>query len=272
MTNSTKRPPGRPKKAATAAKPSSKPVTKKTSIRREERISKTREYKAISSGAVMMLMQSGITVYDQETGRVREIRYCENEHSIWKDEQSDNSVKTPVIFRMGRLFVNETQPNLHAFLEVHPENTANGGSLFEVVDNLKKVEVDIDNEFLVNDAITMLRNKELDELLAVALAYGMDIDRPISEVKHDLLVKAKKSPKGFIESFDNPTVAMKSKIRQAVSYQIIRTDSDAVKWFDTNKHIISVPAGQDPVDVFVRYCMTEAAAPVVEEIDRQLER
>ncbi len=116
----------------------------------------------------------------------------------------------------------------------------------------------------------MLRTKELDELLSVALAYGMDIDRPIAEVKHDLLVKAKKSPKEFIESFDNPVVAMKSKVRQAVSYQIIKADNDAVKWFDTNKIIVSVPAGQDPVDVFVRYCMTEAAAPVVAEIERQL--
>ena len=122
----------------------------------------------------------------------------------------------------------------------------------------------------MNDAINLLRNKELDELLSVALAYGMDIDRPVAEVKHDLLLKAKTSPKVFIESFDNPVVAMKSKIKQAVSYQIIKADSDAIKWFDTNKHIISVPVGQDPVDVFVRYCMTEAAAPVVGEIERQL--
>jgi hypothetical protein len=274
MNQTTKRPQGRPKKAAPAVavvEAPAKQQPKKKAIRRQEKVSATQEYKANGSGAVMMLMQSGITVYDEETGMVREIRYCENENSIWKDEQADRSVKTPVIFRMGRLFVNERQPNLRNFLEIHPENKENGGSLFELVDNLKKVEVDIDNEFLVNDAITMLRTKELDELLAVALAYGMDIDRPTSEVKHDLLLKAKKSPKVFIESFDNPVVAMKSKIRQAISYQIIKADNDGVKWFDTNKHIVSVPAGQDPVDVFVRYCMTEAAAPVVAEIERQLD-
>ena len=273
MNQTTKRPPGRPKKAASAAAVAEAPAKKqpkKKAIRREEKVSATQEYKANGSGAVMMLMQSGITVFDEETGMVREIRYCENENSIWKDEQSERSVKTPVIFRMGRLFVNERQPNLKKFLEIHPSNKANGGSVFEVVDNLKKVEVDMDNEFLVNDAINLLRTKELDDLLAVALAYGMDIDRPIAEVKHDLLLKAKAAPKTFIESFDNPVVSMKSMVKQAVSYQILKTDSDGVKWFDTNKHIISVPAGQDPVDVFVRYCMTEAAAPVVAEIERQL--
>ena len=263
MSTKTKRPPGRPKKAQES-------TPKKTKIRRKENLSQTYEYETQNGGAVMMLMQSGVTVFDKETSTVREIRYCENEHSIWKDEQSDRSVKSPVIFRMGKLFVNPQQPNLKMYLDLHPDNKANGGNKFELVDNVKKVEIDIDKEFLVNDAISMLRTKELDELLAVALAYGMDIDRPIAEVKHDLLLKAKSAPKTFIESFDNPVVAMKSKIRQAISYQIINAKSDAVSWFDTNKHIISVPAGQDPVDVFVRYCMTEAAAPVVAEIERQL--
>ena len=128
----------------------------------------------------------------------------------------------------------------------------------------------LSDEFLLNDAISLLREKPLDELLSVALAFSIDVDRPVDEIKYDLLQKAKTSPKVFIESFDNPVVAMKSKIKQAVSYQIIKTDSDAIKWFDTNKYIISVPVGQDPVDVFVRYCMTEAAAPVVGEIERQL--
>jgi len=260
MTTSTKRAPGRPKK-----------TQQKQKIRRSEKNNGIYQFKAVRSKAVLMLMQSGITVFDKDSGKVREIRYCENENSIFRDEQAEHSVKSPVIFTMGNLLVGPEKPNLLAYLNAHPENKANGGGTFYLVDTAKKVENDLDTEFLVNDAINMLRTKELDELLAVALAYGMDVDRPIAEVKHDLLLKAKKSPKTFIESFDNPVVAMKSKIRQAVSYQIIKADKDAIKWFDTNKHIISVPVGQNPIDVFVRYCMTEAAAPVVAEIERQLD-
>ena len=259
MTTSTKRAPGRPKK-----------TQQKQKIRRSEKNNGIHQFKAVRSKAVLMLMQSGITVFDKDSGKVREIRYCENENSIFRDEQAEHSVKSPVIFTMGNLLVGPEKPNLLAYLNAHPENKANGGGTFYLVDTAKKVEKDLDTEFLVNDAINMLRTKELDELLAVALAYGMDVNRPTSEIKHDLLQKAKKSPKTFIESFDNPVVTMKSKIRQAISYQIIKADNDAVKWFDTNKIIVSVPAGQDPVDVFVRYCMTEAAAPVVAEIERQL--
>ena len=250
-----------------------KPITitpAKPKVKRQEVQYEAREFKALQSRATFMLMQSGITVYDPEKDIVREIRYCERENSIWKDEQAPNSVNTPVIFRLGRLFVPKTKPNLMKFLTMHPGNKANGGSAFEIIDEVKKKEVSIDQEFLINDAINALRTKPLDDLLAVAAAYNMDVDRPFAEIKHDLLLKAKKDPAGFIQSFDNPSVAMKAKIRIASKYNVIKLDRDAVRWFDTNKMIISVPAGQDPTDVFTRYCLTEAAVPVVEEIDRQL--
>ena len=268
MSETTKRPPGRPKKAAPAAKQQAK--RKPVKRNENQKYSGIQEFVAFNAGAVMMLMQSGITIYDEELGKVREIRYCENENSIWRDEQSDRSVKTPIIFNMGRLFVNKSQPNLKEYLRIHPDNKANGGSLFELVDKVKKAEIDVDSEFLINDAISLLRSKDIDQLCSVALAYGMDIDRPAAEIKHDLLIKAKKSPQQFIESFDNPVVSMKSMVRQAINYQLIKADDNAVKWFDTNSLIVSVPAGQDPVDVFVRYCLTDAAAPVVAEIERQL--
>jgi len=265
MTTQTKKSPERPKKNVEQKASAKKP------IRRSEPVKVPKEYRAVRAKATLLLDQRGLTVYDEKTNSIQEIRYCESENSIFKKEQSEYAVKSPIIFRMGRLFVRPDQPNLLNYLDIHPENVSNGGSTFYLVDKQKDVKKEIEDEFLVNDAINLIRTKELDELLAVALAYGMSVDRPIAEVKHDLLQKAKKSPKVFIESFDNPVVAMKSKIRQAISYQIIKADRDAIKWFDTNKHIISVPAGQDPVDVFVRYCMTEAAAPVVAEIERQLD-
>jgi hypothetical protein len=269
MNQTTKRPPGRPKKAATAAQEQPKPKAKRA-VKRKDVKYEAREFKALQSSGTFLLMQSGVTIYDEETDSVREIRYCERENSIFRDDQHANSVKTPITFRMGRLFVPRTKPNLMNYLTVHPGNKANGGSLFTIIDTVKKAEIDIDQEFLVNDAVNLIRAKDLDDLLAVALAFNIDVDRPIAEIKHDLLIKAKKSPKTFIESFDNPVVSMKSLVKQAKSYNIISVSSKEIKWVDTNKHIISVPAGQDPVDVFVRYCMTEAAAPLVAEIERQL--
>jgi hypothetical protein len=142
--------------------------------------------------------------------------------------------------------------------------------MFFLVNKEKNSEAELDREFLTLDAVSMIRDKDLDELLPVAISYGFNIDRPVSEIKHDLMVIAKKDPKAFIGAFDNPAVEMKTRVTLAKKYQIIKLDKDGVKWYDTNKLIVSVPAGKKPMDVAVRYLLTEAAVPVVEEIDRQL--
>lgn len=269
MPNTTKRGPGRP--ATKKTSPSSVVTSKKLEIKRTESKATIKEYKTLKkTGAIFMMQQSGVTTFDKASGQVRELRYCPNEPSAWRDEQSDNARRQPVVFNDGRIFVRPEQPNLMEFLDNHPDNTANGGKLFGLIDHEKKAEVKIDQEFLVADAVAMVRDKDLNDLLAVAVSQGMNVDRPVNEIKHDLLVFAKKNPKRFIESFDNPTVDMKAKIRQASKLNIIKLDSDAVRWYDTNKMIISVPAGKSPLDVFVRYCLTEAAVPVVEEIEKQL--
>ena len=221
-------------------------------------------------GNVFLLSQKETTIFDEETKKIRSLRYCRGENSVFRDEQSDYATKTPIVFRDKNLFVTADQPNLQLFLELHPSNFANGGSEFRLVDHSAKIEKTVDDEFLTHDAITLLRSKSLEELMAVAISFSIDTDRPASEIKHDLLLKAKASPQVFIDSFDNPVVTMKAKLRQAEKLQIVRLDEDAVRWYDTNKVIIIVPPGKDPMDIFVRYCLTEGGVAVVTQIDKEL--
>lgn len=273
-TTTTKRGPGRPAKTTTA-KPASKAVTSKpkTQIKRQEKTNEILEYTTLRKrGAIHLMKQAGVTVHDKEQDRLRAIRYCPSEGSIFVDEQSEFAVKQAIVFNEGRLFVRPDQPNLRDYMNAHPGNVANGGNLFKLENKEQKAEIKVDQEFLLADAVSLVRDKDLNDLLGVAVALGMNVDRPVNEIKHDLLVYAKKSPQKFIDSFDNPVVEMKAKIRQAAKYQIIKLEPSGVKWFDSNQLIVSVPAGKNPLDVFVRYCLTEAAVPVVEEIEKQLNR
>jgi len=241
----------------------------KFKVRREEKEKTISEYKTTKkSGSIFIMSQKNVTIIDD--GRVREIRYCPSEPSIFKDEQEPDARRAPVMFTDGRIFVRPDQPNLKEFLDRHPDNVANGGKRFHLVDEVKNKKIEMDKEYVVVDAINMIRTQPLDELLAVATGLNINIDRPVEEIKHDLLIFAKKNPKNFIESFDNPVIEMRAKISQASKYQIISVSQDGVRWFDTNKLIVSVPAGKDPMDVMVRYCLTDAATPVVKELERQL--
>ena len=273
MAQQTRRAPGRPKKAEpkveTAVKTES---VKKPSFIREE-TNRRAEFKVIGGGGIVyMLPQQGETVYDESTNSIREIRYCPNENSIWADEQGPAAVKKSVIFRNGRIFVDKNQPNLRKFLDLHPGNTANGGSKFKLVDKKVDAEVELAQEFLVNDAISMVRDKDITDLFAVALYFKVNINAPTSEIRHNLLRIAKNKPKEFIESFDSPTVRTRAVIKQAADYQIIKLDRSACKWFDSNTQIVSVPVGQDPTDVLTRFCLTEKGSTVLADIEDRLER
>jgi hypothetical protein len=271
-----RRAPGRPKKAETvenvqpttpAVEPTVKP--KKRTIKRKEVVNENKEYEIIKGGGVVyMLPQKGVTVYDQVNDTVREIRYCPNEPSIYVDEQSSNAVKQSVAFRDGRIFVPKNKPNLRKFLEVHPQN----GPVFKEVNKRRDAEQELQREFLLTDAIAKVRDTDINDLLPVAIYFGININSPVSEIRYNLLNIAKKKTQDFLQSFDSPQVMTRSTVQQAKEYQILNVKNNGVFWFDSNNLIVSVPVGQDPMDVMTRFCLTEKGASVLSNLEERLDK
>ena len=274
MTQKVKAAPERPQAQTKVAPPVVQaPPTKKRNLKRKETVLYHAEYEIPkNAGIVYMLPQKGITVYDSDLDTVREMRYCPNEPSIWADEQGDNARKETVAFREGKLFVAKDKPNLRKFMDLHPMNIGNGGKIFKQVDKKQDAEKELKREFLLSEAVTMVRDKEVNELLPIALYFGIDINAPVSEIRYNLLNIAKKRTEEFIQSFDSPQVQVRSSIQQAKDYQILNLKADGCYWFDSNKLIVSVPVGMDAMDVMVRFCLTEKGSPVLSTIEDRLDR
>jgi len=212
--------------AATEA-PVKQEVKKSTPIKRNVQAQSSRVYQTVDGGGIVHMIQSkGITIFDEEIGQIREMRYCPNEPSIWRDEQSDNARKEAVVFRNGNLIVPKTKPNLMEYLDRHPGNQSNGGSIFKLVDNTRDAEINLDKEFSISEAIIAVRDKSIDDLLPVAIYFGMDIDRSVSEIRFDLLQRAKKDPSAFLSAFDSPIVKVRALVKQCQSYQIVNLRQD----------------------------------------------
>jgi hypothetical protein len=274
MTQKVKAAPERPKAQTKVTPPVVQaPPTKKRNLKRKETVLYHAEYEIPkNAGIVYMLPQKGITVYDSDKDTVREMRYCPNEPSIWADEQGDNARKETVAFREGKLFVPKDKPNLRKFMDLHPMNISNGGKIFKQVDKKQDAEKELKREFLLSEAVTMVRDKDVNELLPIALYFGININTPVSEIRYNLLNIAKKRTEEFIQSFDSPQVQVRSSIQQAKDYQILNLKSDGCYWFDSNRLIVSVPVGQDAMDVMVRFCLTEKGSPVLSTIEERLDR
>jgi len=259
-----------PKTQPVQAPPTQK---KKRSIKRQEKVSQHAEYEIPNrAGIVFMLPQKGVTIYDSEKDTVREIRYCPNEPSIYSDEQSDKALRQSVAFRDGRLFVRKDQPNLREFLETHPMNMANGGSTFKKVDKKLDAEVELKKEFALSEAVAIVRDKEINDLLPIAMYFKLNIDKPVSEIRYDLLNIAKKKTKEFMEAFDSPQVQVRSTVQQAADYQIIKLKQDGCYWFDANTLIVANPVGQTSIDTMVRFCLTEKGASVLSSLEERLDK
>jgi len=279
METKTKRSTGRPKLQKDAVEetvvmeqPKTAPKKKRT-IKRKEQVSRAVEYEIIKGGGIVfMLPQKGVTIYDKENDTVREIRYCPNEPSIFVDEQSENAVKQSVIFERGRLFIPREKPNLKKFIELHPGNKENGGSVFKLVNKKKSAKEELEKEFLVSDAVSIVRDRDINDLLAIALYYGVNINAATSEIRYNLLRIAKSKPKEFLQSLDSPEVTCRSTIKQASDYQIISLKTNGVYWFDANSLIVSVPVGQDPTTTMVRFCLTEKGASTLSLIEERLDK
>jgi len=262
-------------KTETAVMDAPKPQAKKQApiFKRTVQENTSKVYEALKNkGPAFMIMSRKISIYDKETDSIRTARYCPNENSIWMDEQSENSRTEPIIFRDGYLTVRAEQPNLRHFLDLHPSNVSNGGSQFKVIDTKSDAESVVKKEFEVFDAISMIKNSDTNDLLSVALYFKVNIDRQMSEIKHDLLMIAKKKPAAFVQAFDDPIVKCKATIKQALDYQVIKNSRDSVRWYDSNGIIVSVPHGQDSIDIMSRFCLTEKGASVLASIQDELDK
>ena len=151
-------------------------------------------------------------------------------------------------------------------------NMSNGGTIFREVNKKKDAEVLLKREFELSEAISLVRDKDINELLPVALYFGININVPVSEIRYNLLNVAKSKTQAFIESFDSPQVQVRSSIQQAKDYQILNLKSNGCYWFDSNSLIVSVPVGQDPLDTMVRFCLTEKGSSVLSLVESKLDK
>jgi hypothetical protein len=245
--------------------------------RRQEPVQNTgrkqKIYQLVSGGGIWFkLSQSDITIYDSEKDTVRAIRYCPNEPSIYVDEQSSNGRRAHIVFSDKMLGVPVSQPNLQDYLDKHPGNTKNGGGIFFEINYEKKTDTLLHDEFLIHDAVSLIREKSIDDLIPVILYLGISLDQRNQEIRRELLIEAKSNPKAFIEMFDNPLVKMRSSISLAASNGILKINQDGVFWTDSNRLILATPVGQDGVDMMTKFCLSEKGSLVHQEILKRLEK
>ena len=221
-------------------------------------------------------------IFDSETNRNRKIQYVLGEESIYSKEQSETPVLADIIFVNGALTVTHQQVNLMKFLELSNYNESNPNkmpgkiSIFYKVDIASDTKETVENLEVEADALYTARSMEPQKLIGFARTLGVNVDRSMYEIKHDIMTFAKNNPSLFLESIDNPRTERKQVILDAMDYNIIDFDNHAneVCWVMGTKRpaIIHTPVGVDKMDFFVEFTFDSEGEEVYSEIQKRIKK
>lgn len=200
---------------------------------------------------------SALTYLNPVTKNTHALRFSVNQTSFFEDRQKGDVVVSPIEFKDGMLKTNKNQIPLQKFLAIHPDNKANGGSIFEEYDPAKEASIEIEKEDQLFEAQSLVRSISPLKQDAVARLMCSDYDEKWvpAELKRSLYSAVAKSPAKFLQLANQPALEVKG-VAKTASYRGIISYTN-YKWLNENKEVlIEVSRNQDEFDAIAEYLMS----------------
>jgi len=126
------------------------------------------------------------------------------------------------------------------------------------------------------DAVYMARSMEPQKLVGYARTLGINVDRSMYEIKHDVMSFAKENPSVFLKSIDDPRTERKQVVLDAIDYGILDFSHHAneINWVMGTKRptIMHTPVGVEKLDYFVEYTFDSEGEDVYKEIQKKMKK
>lgn len=207
--------------------------------------------------------------FDEDQNVNRPLRYAVNQKTPFEDEQDGNFIVEPVIFEDGMLRVPKNNPVLQEFLHYHPMN----GSVFAEVNYEKDAsqEIEVLNEEV--DALLEARSLTIEQLENVArVLFGKDPSLvSTAELKRDILIYAKRDPRGFLHLIHDPMLRLESNVHRYFENKVLMfRNGNKEVWFNlpSNKRkMMNIPFGADPYTEIALFLQTEEGIDSLKLLD-----
>jgi len=218
-----------------------------------------------------LIRGSSIHWFDEEKGYERELKYTSNQRTCFVDEMKGDQRLEHIIFQKGGLFVPKNKTVLQKLLSLyHPHKD----KLFEEHQPVKIAETQLDwLEFEVA-AMNAATNLDIDMMEAVMrVEIGSKVSNMSSkELKRDLLLFAKKSPKLFLELVTDENVMLRNFGIKATEANIIRLSSDqrTFVWASNDRKLMTVPFEEHPYSALAAWFKTDEGMEIYSNIEKRL--
>jgi len=213
---------------------------------------------------------SNLFWFDEEKGYEREIKYCQNQRTVFVDEMKGEQRLEHIVFRNGALFVEKAKVTLQKFLSLyHPSN----GNLFYEHKPAEVAAHQIDRLELEADAILMARQIDIDKAEAIMrVEKGSKVSNMSSkELKRDLLLFARNNPDLFLELANDGNVELRNFGIKAVEQGILKLSSDQrhFVWASTDRKLMTVPFDEHPYTALAHWFKTDEGMEIYTNIEKR---
>jgi len=219
---------------------------------------------------VFTLKSKGILLFDEEMGYEREIKYCENQKTIFTDEMKGPQRLSHISFRDGKLFVPKEKQTLQRFLAVHPDN----GKRFTEYNPVKIAENDLSFIELEIEALNTATQIDVDHAEAILRSeIGNKVSEMTSkELKRDLLLFARNNPELFLELANDENINIRNVGIKATEMNLIKLSSDqrTFTWVSTGRKLLTVPFDENPYSALAAWFKTDEGVEVYQTIEKRL--
>tara|TARA_R110002020_G_scaffold83781_2_gene208103 strand:- start:32316 stop:33152 length:837 start_codon:yes stop_codon:yes gene_type:complete len=216
--------------------------------------------------------RTNLLYFDEETGSNRPLRYSRNQKSPFEDEQDGNVIMEPIIFEDGLLHVSKQNQVLQHFLALHPGN----GNIFVEINSAKDAHQELEVENIVLEAQLIARDLSVEKLVTISrVLLGTDIDKmSTAELKRDMLVFARQNPVDFLDILDDPALQVQDDVVLFFQNSLLTLKNKQrdvyFNLLNNKKKFLTVPFGEDPMDIVASYCQTDDGIETYKLLKRKL--
>ena len=218
-----------------------------------------------------MIKSANIYWFDEEKGYERELKYCENQRTVFVDEMQGEQRLSHIIFRNGILFVPKEKTVLQKLLSIyHPMRDV---IYTELKPEVKAAE-EVDVLELEIEALNAAKNIDIDIAEAVMrVELGSKVsDMSSKELKRDLLLYAKKNPQLFLDLVNDENVVLRNFGIRATEMGILKLSSDqrTFSWGSNDRKLMNVPFDEHPYSALAAWFKTDEGMEVYNNIEKRM--
>ena len=258
---------------APKVEPTPKPVVKKELPKKDSWEIKDRMYilKGDKKPLSKMIRSQYIYWFDEEKGYERELKYCENQRTVFVDEMKGDQRLSHIIFRNGLLNVPKEKTVLQKLLSLyhpHKDNIYYEWKPEQIASN------EVENIELEIEALNTAQSMDIDLAEAVLrVEIGSKVSEMSSkELKRDLLLYAKRNPRLFLELANDDNVVLRNFGIKATEMGILKLSSDqrTFSWGSNDRKLMTVPFDEHPYSALAAWFKTDEGMEIYSNIEKRL--